>query len=66
MRALFVWLRETSVALAMALCILPLLPAAPLPSFHFFAKDRTHPATRKRYSFWLHGPRRAFASACVK
>jgi hypothetical protein len=66
MRTLFVWLREAFIALAMALCMLPLLPVAPLPSFQFFAKDRADPATRKRYSFWLHGPRRAFSTACVK
>lgn len=61
MRTLFTWLREASIALAMALCMLPLWPSAPLPAFHFFAKDRMHPATRKRTRPWLHGPRRAQA-----
>jgi hypothetical protein len=65
MRTLFVWLREAAIALVIVLCMLPLLPVAPLPSFHFFARDRIDPSIRRRYGLRLHGPRRALASACI-
>jgi hypothetical protein len=66
MRTLFSWLREASVALAMALCLLPSPPVAPPPSFQFFAKDRLLSFSRKRYSLWLHGPRRVLSMARIR
>jgi len=57
------WLRDASIALALAVCACPLLPVAPLPCFQFFARDRAPPGTRKRIGLLLHGPRRASAAS---